>query len=530
METRNRVVTAKSLAAAWWAIRVRIFPFLMLARFVFLFAAVIAVALPSSAAQPFIVVVYNTENLHDADGVAVYDDYQPEFYTPRHLATKLENIARLLGKFGGGAGPDVVLLQEVEIDQTPDTTIDPAAFLTAHREERFDALLERAAAGDEMLRGVPAEVWLLKALADHGIGGYHLAVGSDAPATPGEEMGRAIKCVTLSKFPIRAVHEYPIESARNVLETELEVGGNTLHVLNTHWKSGAGDAALETVRIQNATVLRARVDAILAQDAAADILIGGDFNSHYNQRPRYAEMPRTAVNDVLQAQGSELALQSGAAVLYDLWYELEPALRGSDVYRGEWGTLMHLVVSRGLYDGVGTQYLDNSFQVARAIGFNADAAGAPVRWSSGGPGGGGFSDHLPIYTQFRAVEADADGAALTLENPSDETPTADVWRVNYAAVDVSAALDPKTLPEGSDLRDGSWTGKLFKVSGMAMADGRDLRVRVAGAIFDVYAPERAVHTALLEQHAENRRFSFVGELGIYKGSWQFVVRDITWVQ
>jgi hypothetical protein len=50
-------------------------------------------------ASPFTVVIYNVENLFDADEVAIYDDYQADRYTPAHFATKLENIAEIVAVF-----------------------------------------------------------------------------------------------------------------------------------------------------------------------------------------------------------------------------------------------------------------------------------------------------------------------------------------------------------------------------------------------------------------------------------------------
>jgi hypothetical protein len=47
--------------------------------------------------QTYKVVVYNIENLFDADGIAIYDQYRPfddkgnPQYTPAHLLTKLQN-------------------------------------------------------------------------------------------------------------------------------------------------------------------------------------------------------------------------------------------------------------------------------------------------------------------------------------------------------------------------------------------------------------------------------------------------------
>ena len=47
--------------------------------------------------------------------------------------------------------------------------------------------------------------------------------------------------------------------------------------------------------------------------------------------------------------------------LYNLWFELPVEQRYSEVWRGRRGTLMHLLVTRGLYDAAGISYVDGSF-------------------------------------------------------------------------------------------------------------------------------------------------------------------------
>ncbi|GAB5560002.1 MAG: hypothetical protein SynsKO_16490 [Synoicihabitans sp.] len=481
------------------------------------------------AAQPFTLVVYNVENLHDADGVAVYDDYQPDIYTPAHVATKAFNAASILQKFRGGAGPDIVLLQEIEIDQTPQEGVaDVDAFLARWRGTDIKSLLGQTPLPAE-LKSVPAEVWMLKAMDDLGMTGYEMAVGGDEPSPPTSRSRRAIKCVTLSKFPIVATRHHHVDSARVILETEIEIDGERVFVFNNHWKSGASNAGMERIRIQNAGVLRDRLDVIFAQDPLADVIIGGDLNAQYNQKVRYPKMPRTGIDDILRVGYSESALRRGDIDLYNLWYELEPAMRGSDVFRGEWGTLMHIIVSRGLHNLDGVQYQDNSFRVARLPGVNADAAGAPIRWSSGGAAGAGYSDHLPIYAHFRTLDQDQANRWMPVSDPSDEPPSAEVWPVDYSTVDLNLALELDGLPTGADLRDGSWTGKLFRVTGPAVGT-KNPQVRFGGQVYAIYAPQAAAKDALEGQAVRNRSLSFYGELGTYKGDWQFVIRDVSWVR
>ena len=72
-----------------------------------------------SRAREFSVVTYNVENLFDADGISNYGEYVPSEYTPKHLLAKLQNIASILAKADSPNGPDVIVFNEIEIDQSP---------------------------------------------------------------------------------------------------------------------------------------------------------------------------------------------------------------------------------------------------------------------------------------------------------------------------------------------------------------------------------------------------------------------------
>jgi len=72
--------------------------------------------------------VYNVENLFDIDRVARFDDYvenptDSAGYGPGKLLRKLEGIRKVLGAVDGGTGPDILLLNELEVDATPETTV-----------------------------------------------------------------------------------------------------------------------------------------------------------------------------------------------------------------------------------------------------------------------------------------------------------------------------------------------------------------------------------------------------------------------
>lgn len=481
----------------------------------------------SLGARSFTVVAYNVENLFDLDGVAAYDEYQPSKYTPAHALTKLHNVAAVVGKYESGRGPDILLLSEIEVDATPAAQApDYDALLQRYAGVKLDDML--GARFDREIGDLPAEALLAKAFFDHGMTGYQVISG-EAAVAPGTGRRMAIKCVLFTRFPVRAVRLHPIQDARPILEAQLDVDGAPLYVFANHWKSGASDPVTEKTRVENARTLRARVDEILRRDPYADIILGGDFNSQYNQRQRYTTMEQTGIDGILGARGDEMAIRDPrqGSGLYNLWYELPVDARGSDTYRGEWGTLISLIVSRGLYDRSGIQYEDNSFGVGRFAGLNADAKGLPFRWSFDGPAGRGFSDHFPVHARFVTVADNRPGDFVSLDRPSRESP-ADalpvVVRVDPAAVATAWA----DLPPGP-LRSEGNKGRILRVEGRVLPGNR-LAVEFRGEQFDVHSFDASLREKLRADYRAGDTLRFYGELGQYRDRWQFVIQDASWVK
>jgi len=491
-------------------------------------ALFLAAASPA-VAREFSVMAYNVENLFDADGVAAYEDYQPGNYTPEHLAVKVGNITELLARTGGG--PDIIVFNEIELDQTPESSVkDYDKWLDSVKGKTVSELLAGPVV-PEAVAGLPAEAWLLKALSDAGLKGYHVAMTDEKPGSYEDGRGMAIRSVIFSRFPVSAVRTHPTPNARAILEATIDVDGHPLTVFANHWKSGAGDIESEAIRLDNAKTLRGRLDELFAGDPNADVIVAGDLNSHYNQNRRYRAMRKTGINDVLGSQGNELALRGKNADLYNLWFELPSNNRGSDIYKDEWGTLIHLILSRGLYDQNGVQYVDNSFHVMKIPGLNADVYGRPVRWSrSKKPSG--FSDHFPIAAGFRTVDDGDKTRWMALNQPSlaDDAPEAPV-RVETSAVDLfDSAVKTAKLPEKVTLRDGSFNGRVFFVEAPATVDAHGfVHVSVRGEDYDVFTHDKDLRPRIRERVKSDGSLSFYGELGTYRGHWQFLLHGKEWL-
>jgi hypothetical protein len=482
-------------------------------------------------AREFSLVAYNVENLFDIDGVSIYGDYGPENYGAGHLAVKLRNIATVLREAGeDGTGPELIVLNEIELDQTPVEGFDREAWLEKAAGRRYEEWLEDEENLPEELRGAPVDAWLAKALEEEGLGRYEVVETDEKPGDYEGGRGIAIRNLVLSKFPVREVRSHPTLNARAILEVVVDIDGHPLTVFANHWKSGAGNEETEKIRVENARVLRARLDELLAADAQADIVIAGDLNSHYNQGRRYRSMKQTGIGDILRSQGNELAIRGKGRDLYNLWFELPSDQRGSDTYQNEWGTLMHIILTRGLYDHRGVQYVDNSFRVLSLPGLNADRFGRPVRWQQSGKG---FSDHFPLIARFRVAPKGDVNSWMALTPPyGDGRTSGEARMVDYNRVDIlKTALDPGRLPQEVNLQDGTYDGRFFRVRAPATLDKRGVvRVDVRGQSFEVYTYDRKLRETIRTRVSETGKLGFYGELGTYRGRYQFLVHGKEWLR
>ena len=484
----------------------------------------------SSGQTEFIIMAYNVENLFDIDDQALFDDYQADKYQAQHLMKKLRGITQVLSEFQQGRGPEIVLFQELENDLTPaDKPIDYEKLLKPYQEMSVEQMLSGEIS--DAIRDLPAEAFLLKSLHDAGLGPYHVAVAEFRE----DPVGRTVAHVnaTFSQFPIIESRTHQSDGARGTLEIIHQVGDYPLHTFNAHWKSGASNQQSEQIRLGNALVVRQRLDEIFKQDPMADVVLGGDFNSHYNQSQRYSNWKQTAVNDVLGSQGDELAIrQPGGPDLYNLWYELPAEKRKSDAYRGSWGTLMQLMIARGLYDYRGIQYIDNSKQVAKIEGVNAQhGSGLPIRWSTLNGDGTGYSDHFPIFARFRIASENDPNRMLELEGPGqpgDSEAELKGIAVDYSGIPADLILSTETLGSREKIQNIDNMGRIFNVKSVVSGE-KPFVIQVHGDEYKVWSFDLDLRLKIYERFPLGSEMNFMGELGFHDGMWQFIVQDISWL-
>ena len=267
-------------------------------------------------------------------------------------------------------------------------------------------------------------------------------------------------------------------------------------------------------------MLRSLIDARLESDPQADVIIAGDLNSHYNHSALFPEIV-TGVNDILGSSGSESFYETD---LYNLWFELAPEARYSEVWRGRIGTLMHMLITPGLYDDSGISYIDGSFDKLVIPGINADAIGRPVRWHSAGETGGGVSDHFPVYARFSLGAFKATSTLSSGRNVS-----AHSFPLNVAEFNGDLNLkDGSFLNFLSDAELIPYVGQLYTVNAYVESI-RPLRLKVGRRTWPAYYSDpRFIEEGGLPLYVDNHRgqVSLVVQFNFYRGKSQLIVEDI----
>ena len=319
--------------------------------FSFIIAA--AVFVPYVNADEFHIAFWNVENLFDLEddpGVELDEEFTPEAqknWTAERLGRKLENLAGIIGKMNGGRGPDVLGLCEVE------------------NRKVVEMLVEKLAP----------------------LGRKYEIVHQDSPSD------RGIDCALLFDANVFGLsdarfHFVEAENTRDIVEARLRRNEAELFVFVNHWPSRGND---EWQRIKAASVLRKRLDEILAADPQADIVILGDFND---------EPANVSINDHLRSRASKDNLSPGA--LYNTTAPIRAANSGTIVWDNHWQLFDQIIISPGLLDAAGYHWKAGSSKRVEfpELFFQPSFPGAirrPSRsYSNDDFHENGFSDHLAV--------------------------------------------------------------------------------------------------------------------------------------
>ena len=237
-------------------------------------------------------------------------------------------------------------------------------------------------------------------------------------------------------------------------------------------------------------------------------------------------MTKTAIQDVLGSQGDAAMFKGeGKPDLYNLWFDVAPDQRFSDEYSGEWGTLIQILVTRGLEDGKGVDYVPGSFRQVRVAGVNSrEPLGLPWRWTNYGPGWGA-SDHFPVIATFRVGGEASSGEKAS---PKSSLPQKEAVKVGFDKIDRSKLRNASVLKNATPEELAKAMGEFFVVEG-TLSKIRPLEIDVDGKPYSLHSFDKNLKDAIRAM-AKGSQVKLVGELGLFKGKLQFVIRDSSWIK
>lgn len=307
---------------------------------------------------------YNVENLFDTinEPVKLDDEFTPESekkWGTERYNDKLSKLSRVFASMGDGTdAPAIVGLAEVENKTVLNDLLKTEAFSA----NRYGIVHQES----PDMRGIDLALLYRKDL-------VKLKSESFIEAT----------------FP--AESEY---TSRDILYAETQIDGERLHIIINHWPSRYGGAEKsEPRRLRVAELVRNKVDEIQKKSADAKIILLGDFNDGPTNK---------SITTVLKAD--TVRKESPKNHLVNISFPIEKNGGGSYNYRGQWQLMDQIIVSKALLSDKNMNTSEELTKVLREdyMLYKDKRYGPKPNRSFGGPNYyGGYSDHLPIYTDIK---------------------------------------------------------------------------------------------------------------------------------
>ncbi len=314
------------------------------------------VSVKKSLRNEYTVVSYNVENLFDTVDDPKVDDEEflpasEKQWNNERYQKKLSELARVISEVNPKELPEIVGLVEIENQQVLEDLIDSGR-----------------------LKGQ----------------GYGI-VHEDSPDARGIDVALIYRKDAFTEVAHEAIPvvmpDDPQFKTRDILHVTGKIKDRTVHVFVNHWPSRiGGDEKTEPKRILAASILRKKVDQLLAEDPKAWIIIMGDMND---------EPANKSLKETLGAGSPD----SGAR-LVNLMMPDDNRGRGTYFYSGEWNMLDNLVVSKEVMRGKQVRVEEkkgNIFSSDWMIYTNKNGQKTPNRSYVGNKYTGGVSDHFPVY-------------------------------------------------------------------------------------------------------------------------------------
>ncbi len=302
-----------------------------------------------SGAQSLTFIELNCENLLDYHDDAGKDDseYLPDatrHWTKKRYWRKLNNIAQELLSVSDEGIPDLVALCEVENDSV------------------LHDLTKRS-----LLRNAGYE--------------YVMTSSPDLRGIDVALLYSPFSFLPVLSYPIRITPVDGMRPTRDILYVSGQiVSGDTLHVFVVHFPSRfGGERYSRPFRKAVADRLCQSLDSVQNACPDANILIAGDFNDDADS-PSLRQIYRHNIRNVT---GSSHGLNG---------------VRGTYRYKGEWGSIDHILASPNIYNKVDTAFIHSPEFILEEE--NIYGGIRPRRTYNGMRYQPGYSDHLPLVVKI----------------------------------------------------------------------------------------------------------------------------------
>lgn len=321
----------------------------------------------------FRIMSYNVENLFDCHHDSLKNDYEFLPDAVRHwnytkYKKKLDHIARVITAVGGWTPPALVALCEVEND----SVMRDLTRYSALRKADYRYVMTQSS--DE--RGIDVVLMYQR---------------------------DCFKLLSSQSLSVKKPRK-DSRATRDILHVCGQLlNHDSLDVFVVHFPSRSGGAKeSEPYRLLAAQRLEDAVDSLYRVRRRAQILIMGDFNDYPTNK---------SIQQILKAKAPSLVPDSlNPHRLYHLLAGKTASRKafGSYKYQGEWGLLDHIIVSGNLLQ---TDFPLSTDEKSAAI-FNRpflltkDAKygdNQPFRTYYGMKYQAGYSDHLPVWADFRII-------------------------------------------------------------------------------------------------------------------------------
>ena len=304
----------------------------------------------SAAAQSLTVVELNCENLFDCkdDSLKQDEEYLPDatrHWTSRRYWRKLNNIAQELLSTCDDGIPDLIALCEVENDTV------------------MHDLTKRS-----LLRNAGYE--------------YVMTCSPDLRGIDVALLYSPYAFAPVSCYPIRVMPVEGMRPTRDILYVSgRTVTDDTLHVFVVHAPSRYGGKRYSRpFRMAVAERLCQSVDSIQMMAPDAHILIAGDFND---------EADGPVIQHICRHRLRNLAKEARGL----------NGVSGTYRYKGQWGSIDHVLGSRSIYKKVDTAYVHApKFLLEEEKLYGGYR---PRRTYNGMKHQNGYSDHLPLVVRLQ---------------------------------------------------------------------------------------------------------------------------------